>query len=184
MHTYRAWSAIRSAHKQKLFVSQQGQRTNKENPWFGFEQVNETEWGQTLVKGFEDAILKPSQRCRASGFKEIRFHHAYDIEFEGFLNFIFRFFPKTKFVFNTRNHVDVARSGWWRERNAQEVYSRLVRADKLFGSYCLKYPERAIHLHYDHYKNDPDKFKPLFAFLNETFDRQAIVQSMKMHLFH
>ena len=182
LHYYRAWKAIES-NETLARMRDANVVTDQTHPWFGGEKVFPRQLGRGLVRNFSTNVLKPSDGVRVSGFKEIRFHNAPE-EFEGFLNWIHDYFPGTQFLFNTRDHASVARSGWWAQRKPEVVAGILQSAEDLFRRYWEKYPERSFHIHYDDYVGQPDKLRPLFAFLREDYDEAMIRRVMDVKLDH
>jgi len=107
-HMARAWDAV--AHCEAI----QGEKgpTGRSHPWFGAELLDADVLGRGLAETFVRDVLQPEPGARVSGFKEIRFHLT-GAHVDSYLDFILRFFPKARFVFNTRSHDGVAKSGWW-----------------------------------------------------------------------
>ena len=182
LHYFRAWKAIEGCETLAQMRAA-GFETDQTHPWFGGEKVLPRPMGKALARNFVAQVLKPSAGVRVTGFKEIRFHAAPE-EFEPFLNWIHAFFPGTQFLFNTRDHASVARSGWWAQRKPEVVAEILTRAEELFDAYAAKHPERAFRIHYDDYVGQPEKLRPLFAFLREDHDEAMIRRVMDTKLDH
>ena len=70
---------------------------------------------------FTREVLHLPKGVRVGGFKEIRFHTQPTL-FRPCMQFIRTFFPKARFVFNTRSHAAVAKSGWWADMHEARVY--------------------------------------------------------------
>jgi hypothetical protein len=87
-------------------------------------------------------------------------------------------------VFNTRNHADVARSGWWAKQDPKTVIATLQKAEETFANYWTKFPDRCHHVHYDDYVADPQSLKSLFDFLGETWDPEMVDSVMTTRLRH
>ena len=101
------------------------------------------------------------------------------------VDFISQFFPDAKFVFNTRNHDEVARSGWWAKSKPENVSAQLAAQETAFRQYLEKHPNRGIHIHYNDYVNDAEALVPMFSFLGESWnaDRvQAVLDRKLLHL--
>ncbi len=158
-------------------------RSTPAHPWYGGEHIDPDQVGAALAVLFRDQVLHPDAGTRVCGFKEIRFLQAPE-HFETYLNFIFRYFPGTRFIFNTRDHDAVIRSGWWRDIPEPEARSMLQQAEALFADYQRKWPDRGIHLHYDDYTSDPAALDPMYEFLGETPDRAALAAIMQERLTH
>ncbi|WP_238368604.1 sulfotransferase family protein [Mesobacterium pallidum] len=182
LHIARAWEALDSSQTLAR-LREAGEPTDQTHPWFGGELIHPPHVARAMVRGFVNTVLKPSDDTRVSGFKEIRFHAAGE-EFEMYLDFIYRFFPNVKFIFNTRDKDAVAQSGWWKGYAPETVHRILGEAEGLYHAYMEKNPERGFHLHYDDYVGRPAKLRPLFEFLGEPFDRDMVEQVLGTKLDH
>lgn len=178
----RSWHAVRG-NEQMQSMRQSGTPTDPTHPWYGAEQVFPEQYGRALARVFTRTILKPDPGVRVSGFKEIRFHTEPGY-FWPYLNFIHENFPKARFVFNTRNHADVIRSGWWADKEPEGVNKILQQAEKMFSGYRAHFPDRCHHVHYDAYVADPQTLRPLFEFLGEDWDPQMVTRVMNTPLKH
>ncbi|MEP1577702.1 MAG: hypothetical protein ABJJ87_01805, partial [Lentilitoribacter sp.] len=87
-------------------------------------------------------------------------------------------------VFNTRNHADVAKSGWWAERPPQAVSKILKQAEQLYKGYLAKHPDRGLLMHYDDYVTDATALRPLYDFLEEEMSMDVIESVMSKKLTH
>jgi hypothetical protein len=182
LHYFRAWKAIEGCDTLTQMRAA-GEPSDQTHPWFGGEKIRPAALGRSLARNFVAQVLKPSEGVRVTGFKEIRFHSVPE-EFEDFLNFIHAFFPGSQFLFNTRDHASVARSGWWVNRKPEVVAEILTRAEALFRAYLEKYPARGYHVHYDDYVGQPDRLRPLFDFLREDHDEAMVRRVMEVKLDH
>lgn len=120
-----------------------------------------------------DALLRPAPDTRVVGFKEIRW--AYD-DLADYVAFLCEVFPGVRFVVNTRNLDDVARSKWWGERDdarafLEEVEQRLLRVAADLG-------DAAYHVHYDSYVADARVLRGLHEWLGEPFDEERVRATM------
>jgi len=160
-----------------------GKPSEQTHPWFGGEKVFPKAYGRMLAQTFVKMVLKPSEGTRVSGFKEIRFHNQPE-HFRAYLDYITEFFPNARFLFNTRDHASVAKSGWWTKRSPEHVDKVLTEAESLFDAYIASAPERCIRLHYDDYVGKPEAMRPLFDFLGEPFDEEMVGRVMGQRLDH
>jgi len=178
-HMARAWDAV--AHCEAI----QGEKgpTGRSHPWFGAELLDADVLGRGLAETFVRDVLQPEPGARVSGFKEIRFHLT-GAHVDSYLDFILRFFPKARFVFNTRSHDGVAKSGWWASMDPAAVKYELDMAERRFDLMRARLGDRAIALHYDDYSGQPQALKPLFDFLGEPFDADQIAEVMGQRLTH
>jgi len=181
-HMARAWDAV-SGSEQMRGQRRSGQPTTREHPWYGAELVDPDPLGRDLAATFLRDVLRPPPDARVAGFKEIRFHLA-GAHAGAYLDFILRFFPKARFIFNTRDHAAVARSGWWASMDPAAVKYELERAETVFSRMRDQLGDRALALHYDDYVGKPLALKPLFDFLGEPFDADRVGQVIERRLTH
>ncbi len=181
-HLFKAWQAIERAESLRA-MRESGMPSDQTHPWYGGELIDLDEVGQALVQGFVRSILKPAPDVRVSGFKEIRFH-AHPNVFSLYLDFIHRYFPNARFVFNTRDHAAVTRSGWWAKMPSDKVVRLLSKTDALFDDYAKAHPDRGFRMHYDDYVADRSTLQPMYEFLNEEMDEELIQQVFSKKLIH
>ncbi|WP_212525596.1 sulfotransferase [Actibacterium sp. MT2.3-13A] len=181
-HMARAWEAV-SASEEMRGQRRSGQPTTREHPWYGAELVDPDVLGRDLAETFRRDVLRSPPGTRVAGFKEIRFHLA-GAHTGAYLDFIERFFPGSRFVFNTRDHAAVARSGWWASMEPAAVKRELETAEKVFARMRDRLGDRALALHYDDYVGRPQALKPLFDFLDEPFDAARVAQVIQRRLTH
>jgi len=177
-----SWHAVHAAPVLRR-LSKRDTPTPVTSPWYGGETIDSQHYGRALAKLFTHEILTPPPNTRISGFKEIRWTHE-PTGFAKTLNFARLCFPNAFFIFNTRDHAQVARSGWWAERPEDKVRERLTRADTLFESYLAQHPACGVRVHYNDYLQDHDALRPIFSLLDEPFDPQAISSVMSEKLTH
>lgn len=139
------------------------------HPWFGITQFNEAASIRGIRSLARASLLRPAEDTRVTGFKEIRWYHDDLEEYVAWLQLVF---PGSRYVVNTRNIADVARSGWWADREDSVdvltgIESRLLRVADSLG-------DAAFHTHYDDYVADPSSLRPLFEWLGEPFDEDAV----------
>ncbi len=153
-------------------------------PWFGADKIDPDRYAEKLTQVFTEEIIQPPVGTRVAGFKEIRFHSVGAEHFEDFLNFIHQYFASCKFVFNTRGWRELVRSGWWKNQRPERVEEIIRDADAMYSEYLEKYPDRGVLLRHEETRSDPMAFKPLFDFLEEPFDVDAIAAVASRRLGH
>lgn len=181
-HLMRSWHAVLNSEPMRG-LRQAGRATQHDDPWYGAERVDPGRLGRGLADLFVREVLQPEPGDRVSGFKEIRFH-THPALFPAYLDFIHAVFPATRFVFNTRNHDAVAKSGWWATMPPEDVKAQLTTAETLFTDYLAARPGRGIRLHYDDYVGRPEAFRPLFDFLGEPFEPDRVAEVIGQRLDH
>lgn len=181
-HIYQAWREMTQA-RAILALRRRKQASSIDHPWHGAELINPDTLARALVKTFVDEVLNLPNDTRVGGFKEIRWHKSAE-QFPDFMRFVHAYFPNAKVIVNTRDLDAVARSGWWAKQKPHQVKAVLSAANTMFAAYREEFPEASISLHYDDYTGNPDAFVPLFDFLGESFDRDAIKAILDTPLHH
>lgn len=185
MSIFHTWKSFQHAYSLSSMIDQ-GHPIPPDNPWYGIENTRAELLAHEMVKSFINHVLCPPPDAQVLGFREIRYYEAGD-NFEEYLNFIHMHFPNCRFIFNTRNHADVIKSGWWQKSYAKDpdaVMDKLTRSDTYFESYQAKYPDRSLLVRYDNYTTDQTLFYDLFEFLGETYDADLVAGIMKRRLVH
>ncbi|SEL92042.1 Sulfotransferase family protein [Roseivivax marinus] len=178
----RAWSTLQHSSQRDKMLST-GKTSDPSDPWYGFEAIDPDMLGASLAESYLQTILRPSEETRVIGCKEIRWHSDPAL-FPVILDFLTRFFPRTRFIFNTRQHDQVAQSGWWKWMNPQVVARQLETAEALFEKYIADHPDRCLKLHYNDYTRGPERWRPLFDFLGEPFDAGLVQDVLGHRLTH
>ncbi|CUH54390.1 Sulfotransferase family protein [Shimia marina] len=164
-------------------LRQHNTATASSHPWFGGELVDPDVFGKSLAETFIKTVLQPSEGVSVSGFKEVRYNENLPL-LTPYLNFIHRYFPNAKFVFNTRNLDSVAKSGWWQQQPRAQVIRKLSNTEKAFDKYLTAFPDRGLKMHYDDYVADPCSFDRLFDFLNNRLSQEDLDQILGNKLTH
>lgn len=137
--------------------------------WFGIGNYDETT-ALTLMRALAlDTLLRPQPDTRVIGFKEIRWWHP---DWAKHLTFMRELFPGARFVLNSRNHEQVAKSKWWAER--PDALERLSRYEQQLDEMGEFLGDAGYRLHFDDFVADPDRLRGLFDWLGEPFDRERI----------
>ncbi len=114
-------------------------------------------------------LLRPEADTRVVGYKEIRWA---EDDVADFVDWLREVFPRARFVINTRNLDDVSQSKWWADSpgalaELTAVETRLLQLRDVLG-------ESAFHIRYDDYVRDPTALAPLFTWLGEELDLDAV----------
>lgn len=147
------------------------QETTPSASWFGADRLDPEVFSGRLVDTFLDTCLQPSADTRCIGFKEIRYLESDipDEMFPEYLSFIQSAFPGSALIFNVRNVVDTAMSGWWQDKDPKIVQTQLSMAIERFESYASDH-SNCFLFSYDSLMERPGYCKGLFDFLGEPFD--------------
>ena len=182
VHLAKAWHAVETEEALRG-ARRSGGETTPTHPWYGADLMRPFSYGKSLAEVFTREVLHLPKDARVGGFKEIRFHTQPAL-FRPSLQFIRTFFPKARFVFNTRSHAAVAKSGWWAEMPEVRVRQLLNEAEVLFDGWIASHPDICMKMHYDDYAGDPEAMRPLFDFLVEDFDLETVTQVLQTRLTH
>ena len=181
-HLALSWHAM-AGKSPMADVRRVGRETKPTHPWYGAELANADRFGASLANDFARDVLKFPEGTRIGGFKEIRYLMPRR-EFLATMQFILRFFPNPRFLFNTRDHAAVARSGWWANADNEKVLRQLKTAEATWSGFIANYPKRCLKLHYDNYTADPAHFDALFDFLGEPRDPELVQRILNTRLTH
>jgi hypothetical protein len=135
------------------------------HPWWGIDGYPE----ELALREFRhlvlDTLLRPSSDTKLVGFKEVRSSPGDMPEFVDFMSTVF---PGARFIHNTRNLEDVARSGWWPEREADPL-AAVTEIDKRMREAVASAGDRGFEVRYDDYVGDPAALQDLFSWLDLPF---------------
>jgi len=151
--------------RQQSFASKRPLTT--ENPWYGIDGYDGDAALRHMKELMLDAVLRPSPGTRVVGFKEIRYNQT---DLTQYLQFMRSVFPGARFVFNSRNHVDVLRSKWWADKKPATLAKYQQRLDDAEQAHA----EVSFHVHYDDYQANPENLRGLFDFLGEDLDVERV----------
>lgn len=177
-----AWQMTRGPNSLARRAAQKS-TTTPDAPWYGRENFNLQRYGRALADVFTREVLAPPPGTRIAGFKEIRWAYA-EPAFSQILNFAHEFFADSHFIFNTREHDQVAQSGWWADKDPADVRKRLLAQDALFDAYLRTFPDRGVRIHYNDYITDHEALRPMFDHISEPFDADTISTIMRQKLMH
>lgn len=152
-------------------------------PWFGYENITSDAYGREMAVGFLRGVLCPPPGTHTIGFKEIRWHEDPEL-FLPMLEFLHQYFPGARFVFNTRDHGEVCRSGWWKNMDPDLVRAELTRAEALYDQWQAAHPDCSLAMHYNDYIQGPEAWRALFDFIGEAFDADLVQAALDHKLMH
>lgn len=138
-------------------------------PFFGINGFSTDVSLRRLRELVLDTLLRPEPDTRVTGFKEIRWASDDLGEYVGFLREVF---PGARFVANTRNLEDVARSKWWAE--SPDAARTLATAEEQILTAAADLGPAAYHVHYDDYVGTPENLRGLYDWLGEAWDEQVV----------
>jgi hypothetical protein len=103
---------------------------------------------RALVTG---TLLGPVSRDQVDvlGFKEVLWNEVRPEETEGFFDFMDSVFPGARYILNQRTHDQVASSGFWQTREADEVSAALARIEEIQAYLRESRPDRILDTRYE-----------------------------------
>lgn len=161
------------------------------HPWFGTAKLNPRETVADLREHVIEHILRPRAGTKWIGFKEVRYEPGH---FEGYeqlldyLLFLNTIFPGIRFIFNVRDEVQTAKSGWWPDNpeaidvlrttrqwleEAHEDISRVLAAGN-----------RSRLLRHEEWSTDPNLVLEAFSGLGLPQDDNAVRSALAAQLVH
>ena len=145
-------------------------------PFHGADGLDGPRVAERLALLFTEEVLRPPPGTRVAGFKEIRHTPGAmtDAQFHAYMDFLLTAFPRARIVFQSRDPAAVARSGWWRTRDPEEVRALLGQTERRFRRRMEASPDRCLMLHFDDWAGIPAGLIPLFDFLGEPFDEARL----------
>lgn len=143
------------------------------DPWFGANRLNADMFLRDCAGAVRRQLLGHTapEAVMCLGFKEIRYTGMPDLE--EYLSFLEKILPHTAFVFLTRDHASVARSGWWRNMSVGDVHAEL----EAFEARAKRFAERRNNCCWIDYESMIKQGKPLedmFRFLGARYDADAV----------
>lgn len=120
-----------------------------------------------------ETLLRPMPDTRIVGFKEIRWYMPDLAEYVAFLRSVF---PGARFVVNTRNIAETAKSRWWTQRDDPE--GTIARLEERILAVAADLGDAAHRVVYDDYVADPGKLEAMFDWLGVPFDLDEVERVM------
>lgn len=153
------------------------------DPWAGAESVDPVDFTKSLMNLFVDKVLRPAPDCRVSGFKEIRIHEDPRF-FKVHMEIIRDTFPNARFIFQTRDHEQVAQSSWWANQPKEAVSQSLVQAEEMFRDFCNENKNISFTIDYERYKEGYTYARKIFDFLGEKVRKRDVEDVLNRRLKH
>ena len=138
-------------------------------PWYGIDGFPEEESLRLIRRLFVETVIRPRPDTQLAGFKEIRWVGE---DTQEFVEFVRQVFPGAKFVFNTRDLDQVARSGWWADR--PDALDEVTRQHDELAAVAASLGDDCFHIHYNDYVAEPDRLQPLFEWLGIPWDEETV----------
>ena len=146
----------------------------KVNPFFGIRDYPADLAITRIRELLLDTVLRPEPGTKVLGFKEIRW---YQEDLPEYLDFMRKVFPGARFILNTRQLSDVARSSWWADHD--DAFEQLEVIEERMLSAAEALGPSVFHLRYDEYVDDPPKLRGLFEWLGLGLDEARVRKVME-----
>ncbi|GAA5037720.1 sulfotransferase [Actinopolymorpha pittospori] len=145
------------------------------HPWYGIDGYPAAIAAAHMRQLVIDTLLRPEPGTRVAGFKEIRWWQARPDEY---LAFIETLFPGARFILNTRNLEDVARSRWVRYN--PNALTELADVETRLREAVEKRGDRGYQVHFDDYVKDPSSLRGLYDWLGEEYDTDRVAKTLSV----
>lgn len=140
------------------------------SPWRGITDVDAQGFGRKLANSFVDEVINPGRNDFLCGFKEIRFSCRDVPDLQGYVRFLYEFFPGTQIIFNHRRLENVAASKWWAK--VPDAASMLKAMDERFNDF--EESPTVFHFYYDRAVVDVGHVRDMCKFLNIPYSESAV----------
>lgn len=176
---YQSWKSLCRSHDE--FGGEGAEHV--ESPWFGAGGLDADRFLASARNLVESQLIGDPTATRPAclGFKEIRYlqdslgvgPQAYAGQLHDYLKFLARLLPAVGIVFLTRDHEQVCRSAWWRDRDPAKVTQSLEAFEAAMhsfryegcGTFLLDYAELLAN---------GDAVRRLFDFLGAPYDPKQV----------
>jgi hypothetical protein len=149
-------------------------------PWFGAGTLDEAQFledARALVMHQLTPNTSASTPVTCRGFKEIRYLpkelHLVGAELTGYLDFLAKLFPDPAFLFLTRNHDRVIKSGWWARQDPKLVREQLQKFEEQTSKYAAGKPW-TFQITFEDIVDRTPRLAELFQFLGASYDTEKI----------
>lgn len=173
LHLYRAYKSLLKAKQH-----------NGNTPKHPFYMSNFYEPEKFLKDAYmliKNQIIRNEQNIKCWRFKEIRYtqNALKDENLEEYLNFLKCLFPNCAFLFLTRNHDEVCKSGFWKKSNPDIVKNLLLNFEKSVNIYYSNNKDYCYIIDYNDSITLSDNFRTLFeSFLETTYNEKIIKEKL------
>ncbi|MET9019151.1 sulfotransferase [Actinopolymorpha sp. NPDC004070] len=144
-----------------------------QNPWYGIDEYPPALAVARMRQLVTETLLRPEPGTRVAGFKEIRWWQSPP---DDYLAFVETLFPGARFILNTRNLADVARSRW--NNHTPNALADLAMLEGRLREAVDKRAERGYHVHFDDYVKDPSALRGLFDWLGEGYNEERVARTL------
>ncbi|MBA2550783.1 MAG: sulfotransferase [Nocardioidaceae bacterium] len=166
-HLYRFHTRVAVSRKE------QGPGTEPTSAWYGIGGYSDATAYQEIRRLILTTLIRPEPDSRVVGFKEIRWRQG---DLGDYVSFLRDVFPGARFIVNTREHEEVARSKWWAKR--PDALPAIAKAEGEMLALAERLGSDFFHIHFNNYVGDPQQLRGLFDWLSAEFDEARIAEVM------
>jgi len=150
-----------------------GPGTSPTDAWYGIGDYSDAAAYAGIRSLLLTTLIRPEPDSRVVGFKEIRWRQG---DLNEYVSFLCNVFPGARFIVNTRDHQEVARSKWWARK--PDALTTLAQAETAMLALAESLSANAYHIHYNDYVDDPHHLRGLFSWLPAEFDEARVLDVM------
>jgi len=176
---YQSWKSLRRSHDE--FGAEAS--AHPESPWFGAYRLDADRFLISARQIVESQLVGGADAPRPAclGFKEIRYlqdslgggAQGYAAQLHDYLEFLARLLPGLGIVFLTRDHEQVCRSAWWRDRDPAKVVQSLRAFEAAARSFRSEIC-RTFEIDYADLLANGVAVQRLFDFLGASYDPEQV----------
>lgn len=174
-HLYQSYDALVRARQRG------GAQPN--HPFFGIKDADAEGYLDLCRKAVRTVLAPRATRFTGPttiGFKEIRYLDMSEGELRKYIAFLEKIFPDPVFIFLTRDHKDVATSGFYVKLAKKiNVVEQLEACDRNFAKIAAE-KDNTFSIGYTDLKLDSEKLKSLFGFIGLNYDKAEIARILQI----
>lgn len=187
------YAALRGLRQYVQSVAETASRHHSgrpDHPWFGSARLSPPDVVADLQRHVVEYLLRPAADARVVGFKEIRYEPGHFGDYDDMLDylvFLDKILPGVRYLMNVRDPQDVARSGWWPDREdaiASLAIARDWLVDAVADLNSFYGSERAVLVEYERWSQDAAVLIESFSALGLPRDDEAVRRACGTHLAH
>lgn len=160
------------------------------HPWFGTARLDAPAVLADQRRHVIEYLLRPKSDTRWLGFKEVRYevgHIADADQLTDHLLFLNELLPELRYVINTRDPQQAARSGWWRD-HPDAIEALTASAANLRTAHesleSILGPGRTVHVDYEGWRHDAQVVVGALESIGFPVDSTVVTDTLANSLQH
>ncbi|MDV6344326.1 sulfotransferase [Nitrosomonas sp. Is37] len=151
------------------------------DPFFGAFMLNEDVFLNDVRLALRNQLVpKDCENIQCWGFKEIRYtppelRISGIVNMMGYLDFLEKLMPRPAFIFLTRDHQKVSKSGFWSDQETINAIKWMSTFEEQASNWS-KYRQNCFWIDYADLIGDRKNLKSLFNFLGAEYDDARILE--------